>query len=176
MKSNQFIIFAIVLLVFFTVDSTRVLAKDTTAKDGLVQAKQAAKKWQADAVLVNISTYTGNMDGTAGKWAYMFYSSKAKKGYDVMMGKGKIIELLEVRGHIKTPVGNKFIDSSQAMAEAKKNGLKVKGKPSMLLHIMGKAGKNSGVYWAVSGGFTPGEMRIVIDARTGKFFSRQEAN
>lgn len=67
-----------------------------------------------------------------------------------------------------------FADSPQAMAEAKKNGLKVNGKPPMSLLIMGQATEKPGSYWTIGGGYMPGEVSTIIDAKTGKFFSSQK--
>lgn len=174
MISKQLAIFLIVVALVFAVGQTLALAADTTAKAGLAQAQQAAKKWKADAALVNISTLTGNMDGTANLWTYTFHSPKAKQGYMVDVKDGKIVETLEVHPYIKDPVGGEFIDSPQVTAEARKNGLTVKGKPAMSLLIMGQATKNPGVYWTVGGGYTPGEVNVIVDAMTGKFFTRHE--
>lgn len=114
------------------------------------------------------------MDGTAHKWTYMFYSPTAKKGYTVEVQNGQIVETLEVCVRIKNPIGEVFFDSQKAMAEAKKNGLKTKGKPVMSLLVMGYATKNPVTFWTVSGGFTAGDVNVRIDARTGKFSMRQE--
>lgn len=173
MVSKQLAIWFITAALAFAAGPTMTLAASVTAKAGLAQAQQAAKKWKVDAALVNISTLSCNMDGTADKWSYMFHSPKAKQSYTVEVKDSKIVETFEVRPHINYPVGGDFIDSPQAMAEAQKNGLKVKGEPAMSLLIMGQATKNPGAYWTVGGGYTPGEVSIIIDAKTGKFFTRQ---
>jgi len=174
MRSWRPVIFAIAIMVTFFIAVVPALSSGAAAKAGLAQAQKAARKWKADAALVSIFAGTSNMDGTADKWAYMFYSPKVKKGYTVQVQNGRIVETLEVRGHIKNPLGDEFIDSPKAMAEAKKNGLKVKGQPVMSLLIMGQATKNPAAYWTVGGGFTSGEVSIRIDAKTGKFFMRHE--
>ncbi len=174
MRLKQLAIFVIVAGLAFGLGPTSAFGAGATAKAGLAQAQQAANKWKADAVLVNISTLTGNMDGTATKWVYMFYSAKAKQGYTVDVQDGKVIDTLEVTPHIKDPVGGNFVDSPQAMEEAKKNGFKVKGKPAMSLLVMGQATKTPGAYWTVGGGYTAGEVNVLIEAKTGKFSARQE--
>jgi len=174
MRSKQLTLFLIVSVLAFNLGQTPAFAADATAKAWLAQAQQTANKWKADAALVNISTLTASMDGTANKWTYMFYSAKAKQGQTVDIQDGKIVETLEVSPYIKDPVGVGFVDSPQAMDEAKKNGLKVKGKPAMSLLVMGQATKKPGAYWTVGGGYTPEGVSVMIDAKTGKFFTRQE--
>jgi hypothetical protein len=173
MRSKQLVVLVIVATLSFAVGSTIALAAGATAKAGLEQAQQTATKWKADAALVNISTLAANMDGTAQKWGYMFYSAKAKLGYTVDVRDGKIAETVEVGPYISDPIGGNFVDSPQAMEEAKKEGLKVKGKPGMSLLIMGQATKTPGAYWTVSG-YMAGEVSVTIDAKTGKFSARQE--
>ncbi|MBI3392389.1 MAG: hypothetical protein HY039_04305 [Nitrospirae bacterium] len=146
-------------------------AAGQTAKAGVAQAGAEAQKWQKDAVLVNVSTLQANPDGTAAKWGYMYYSAKAKKGYTVDVKDGKVVETLEVNPYIKDAVGE-FADSDKVMAEAKKNGLKVKGKAAMSLMMMGQATKSPGTAWSVVGGYEKGDVSILLDGKTGKFASK----
>lgn len=148
-------------------------AAGQTAKAGLAQATAEAQKWQKDAVLVNVSTLQANADGTAAKWGYMYYSSKAKQGYTVDIKGGKVVETLEVRPHITDAVSKEFVDSDKAMAEAKKNGLTLKGKAAMSLLVMGQATKNPWTSWSVVGGYAKGDVSVLIDGKTGKFSSKQ---
>jgi hypothetical protein len=85
---------------------------------------------------------------------------------------GKIAQTLEVSSSFTDAVDGDFIDSAQAMAEAKKNGLKGKGRSMMTLHIMLKGTKNQGPYWNIVGDVAEGKSTI-IDAKTGKFFRHQ---
>lgn len=149
-------------------------AADGTARAWLEQAQQAAVKWNSDAVLVNISTLNAGMNGTAKKWMYMFYSARAKQGYTIDIQDGRITGTLEVRPYINDPVGKDFVDSPQAMEEAKKNGLKVRENKAMSLLVMGQATKTPGISWTVGGGYMPGEVNVIVNARTGKLFTRQE--
>lgn len=175
MRLKQLAIIVIVTALAFGLDTTPTFAAGAAAKAWLAQAQQAANKWKADAALVNISTLAANMDGTANKWGYMFYSAKAKQGYTVDVQDGKIIETLEVNPWITDPVGGDFVDSPQAMMEAKKNGLKVKGKgkPAMALMMMGQATKNPWTAWSVVV-YEKGGISILIDGKTGKFSSKHE--
>jgi hypothetical protein len=43
-----------------------IAAAGGTAKAGVAQAQEAAHKWKADATLVQVITFSGNVDGTAG--------------------------------------------------------------------------------------------------------------
>jgi hypothetical protein len=130
-------------------------------------------KWKSDAVLVQILALSGNMDGTADKWSFMFHSPKAKQGYRVDVKDGKINQTLEVSASFTDSVDVDFIDSVQAIAEAKKEGLKVKGRSMMMLHIMLQGTKNQGAYWNIVGDMAEGRSTL-IDAKTGKFFRHQE--
>lgn len=161
------------MLVAFIALPLSGMAGGMTAKAGLKDATAEAQKWQKDAVLVNVSTLQVNSDGTAAKWGYMYYSAKAKKGYTVDVKDGKIVETLEVNPYIKDAVGE-FVDSDKAMQEAKKNGLKGKGKAAMALIVMGQATKQPGAYWNVSGGYETGDVGVVLEAKTGKFSYKQE--
>ena len=161
------------LLVAFTALPLCAMSAGMTAKAGLKDAAAGAQKWKEDATLVNVSTLQANPDGTAEKWAYMFFSAKAKQGYSVDVKGGKVVETLEVNPYIRDAVGE-FVDSDKAMAEAKKNGLKVKDKPAMSVLVMGQATKQPGAYWTVGGGYQPGDVGVVLDAKTGKFLYKQE--
>ena len=121
---------------------------------------------------MNVSTLQANPDGTAAKWGYMYYSAKAKKGYTVDVKDGKVVDTLEVNPYIKDAVGE-FADSDKVMAEAKKNGLKVKGKAAMSLMMMGQATKSPGAAWSVVGGYEKGDVSVLVDGKAGKFASKQ---
>lgn len=161
------------LFVAFTALPLSTMAAGMTAKAGLKGATAEAQKWQKDATLVNVSTLQANPDGIGEKWTYMFYSAKAKQGYTVDVKSGKIVETLEVNPYIKDAVAE-FVDSDKAMAEAKKNGLKSKGKAAMTLMVMGQATKQPWACWSVVGGFEKGDVSVLLEAKTGKFSSKQE--
>jgi hypothetical protein len=158
-----------VLLGSVLLHSSVALAKDQTVKAPLAEVRTAAQKWQADAVLVHLSTVKAKLDGTASEWKYSFYSPATKKRYVVTAAGGKI-DGLEVRlGEETKPLGD-FIDSDKAMAEAKKAGIKG-NEPSMSVGFQG-SGKSAGLYWVVTGGFTKGDVSVMLEAATGKLFSR----
>jgi len=172
MRSKRLALLSFLTVVAFSLCSSLAYAAGATAKAGLAQAQESAMKWKTDAVLVQLSTLSGNMDGTAEKWRFLFHSPQAKKGYKVDVKEGKIDQTLEVSSLFKDVLDADFIDSAQAMAEAKKNGLKGKGRSMMTLHIMLKGTKNQGPYWNIVGDMAEGKSTI-IDAKTGKFFRHQ---
>jgi len=149
-------------------------AANDTARAGLAAAAASAKKWQSDAALVSVSTLAADASGRAAKWDYLFHSPKATQGYSVEIKGGKIAGTLEVRPHVKDPVGQEFVDSGQAMAEAKKNGLVLKGKAAMSLIVMGQATAKPGPYWSVVGGYDTNDVSVVLEGRTGKFAYSQK--
>jgi len=172
MRSKRFALFSLMTLVAFSLCSSLGFAAGATAKAWLVQAQESASTWKGDAVLVQLSTLSGNIEGTAEKWSFLFHSPQAKKGYKVDVKDGKIALTIEVSSSFTDAVDGEFIDSAQAMAEAKKNGLKGKGRSMMTLNIMLKGTKNQGPYWNIVGDMAEGKSTI-IDAKTGKFFRHQ---
>ncbi|MEW6184896.1 MAG: hypothetical protein AB1585_04050 [Thermodesulfobacteriota bacterium] len=174
MKHSIKMFFSVIIsLLFLALIPFQVFPAGTTARAGLEQAQQAAKKWKADALLVGISTYGAAMDGTSSKWTYAFFSPKANQGYMIDIREGNMAEPLEVRPHIKGGVGTNFLDSPRIMEEAKKNGLKIKGKPILSLLVMGQATGRPGPYWTVGGDFSEGEVSVIIDAKTGGLLKKQ---
>lgn len=158
---------------FLIVINSGVFAAGGTAREGLESAQQGAKQWKADAFLTGISTYNAALDGTASKWTYSFYSAKANMGYMIDIKEGKVVDEMEVRPHIKDSVGVDFMDSPRAMEIAQKNGLKIKGKPVMSLLIMGQATKNPAAYWTIGGHFSPGEVSVILEAKTWRVLKKE---
>lgn len=173
MRANQLTLYSIFTIFFIACYQSPALAAGSSAKAGLAQAQASAKKWNADATLVQLLTFTGNTDGTADKWTYVFHSSKAKRGYNVYVSDGKVVQALDVSASFTDSVNSDFIDSAEVIAEAKKKGLKVKGKAMMMLHIMLQGTKNEGAYWNILGDMTE-ENSMILDATTGKFYMEQK--
>jgi hypothetical protein len=145
--------------------------KPETARTALERAAPRAKEWRADAALTNASTLGANADGAAEVWSFAFYSPGAKTWLNVTASGGKL-DALEVSMGLTDPVGE-FIDSDQAIEAAKKNGLDASKKPMMGLAWMG--GKKDGLAcWTVGGGFSPGSVGVVLDAKTGAFITKHE--
>ena len=147
------------------------LAAGKTAKGILPQATAVAKKWNADAVLTAASALDAKPDGTAPAWSLSFYSAKAKKSYIVNNRDGRSAGL-EVLAYGTDPVGE-FIDSDKAMTSAKKNGMKAKKQVPMAVRVLG-SGKEAHSYWTVGTALGPGEVAVVIDAKTGALFTKHE--
>ncbi|MDH5739913.1 MAG: hypothetical protein OEY77_06265 [Nitrospira sp.] len=174
MRSKQlsrYTVFA--LFIIACSQAPTIAAAGGTAKAGLAQAQEAAHKWKPDATLVQVITLSGNVDGTAGKWTYVFHSPEAKRGYQVAVSNGKIVQELGVSVSFTDPVDLEFVDSAQAVAEAKHNELVVKGDLMMMLLVELKNTKNEGTYWNILGDMNA-EMSLLINAKTGKFFRKKK--
>jgi hypothetical protein len=150
-------------------------ADPTTARAALQEATHVARTWQPDAVLTGVSGLQATPDGKARKWGYMFYSPGTNKGYSVDFAGMKLVDQMEVRPHMRDAVAPQFVDSDKAFAVARENGVDTKGKPYIVsLLVMGQATKAPASVWTVGGGFTPGAVAVMVDARTGKFLFKQE--
>ena len=172
MRSKRLPLFSIMIGLALSVCVSMASAAETTAKTGFSQARESASKWQADAALVQIITVSGNMEGTAEKWSYLFHSPQAKKGYKVDVKDSRIDHKLEVSSSFTDAVDADFIDSLQAMAEGKKKRLKGKNRAMMTLHIMLQGTKSQGAYWNIVSDQADGRGTL-INAKTGKFFRHQ---
>ncbi len=142
------------------------LAQGTTARALLPQAVEKAKAWNKDAVLTNLATLSVKADGTSDSWTYAFFSPSAKKFLSVSQT-GEKLEVLKLPYGLKKPVGEKFIDSNQAMEVAKKNGAK-EDSLSMGLAVFG----SKEIAWSVNSGYNSGDLSIFINATTGKFLRK----
>jgi hypothetical protein len=150
-------------------------ADPTTARSALQEATSVAQKWQPDAVLTGVSGLQATPDGKARKWGYMFYSPGTNKAFSVDFAGTKRVDQMEVRPHMRDAVAAQFVDSDKAFAVARENGVDTKGKPYILsLLVMGQPTRSPAAVWTVGGGFTPGAVAVVVDARTGKFLFKQE--
>jgi len=140
-----------------------------TARTQLTQATAAAKKWRPDAVLTHVSSLTVNPDGSAKSWIYTFYAPKTQKSLTITVAPGAALDTLEVQNTSMQPIGEPFLDSDKAMQEAKQHDLKG-NSPSMGLVVMGFTGS---AVWAVNGGFSEGDVSVMVDGTTGAFIRRQ---
>lgn len=154
---------------FLIMIASIIFAAGGTARSGLEVARQRAQQWKSDAVLTGVSALNAAKDGTAAKWTYSFYSPKANMGYMVDIQGGKASGEMEVRPHIKSPVGSDFLDSPQAMEAALKNGYAGKGKPLISLLVMGQATANPKAYWTVAGP----EGSVILEANTGRLLKKE---
>ena len=87
--------------------------------------------------------------------------------------KGSKIDLTtEVSPSFTDAVAGDFIDSDQAIAEAKKKGLKGKRRAMLTLHVMLQGTKSEAPYWNIVSDQAEGRSTL-IKAETGKFFRHQ---
>jgi len=172
MRTKSLTLFSLLTVIALFLCSSLAYAAGATAKAWLAQAQESAIKWQADATLVQISTLSGNMDGTAEKWSFLFHSPQAKKGYKVDVKQSKIAQTLEVSSSFTDALDGDFIDGAQVMVEAKKKGLKGKNRSMMTLHVMLQGTKSQGAYWNIVSDLAEGRSTL-IHAKTGKFFRHQ---
>jgi hypothetical protein len=157
-----------VIATFLVAGSGMATAADLTAQAARPQAVAAARKWRPDAMLTHVSSITVNADGSAKSCLYTFYASRSKKSL-IVTAAGTTLETLEVPNTSVQPIGEGFLDSNQAMREAKKHDLKG-SSPSMGLVVMGFTGAPT---WSVNGGFAEGDVSVILDGKTGKFIRRQ---
>jgi hypothetical protein len=134
----------------------------TKAHAMLDEAVAAGKKWQPDAILTSISTFSADMQGGASNWFYGFYSPK-KDTYLNVTAKGFSLEPLQATTGKKQALPADFLDSDQVMAAAVKLGIKGTS-PTMGL---------SGNTWIVMGGTETGNTGVFLNARTGTLIKRQ---
>jgi hypothetical protein len=167
MTHRSFLALSLLSAFWMTVFPCSLEAGGFTAKSSLPTTLPIAKKWLADAVLTSISSLEVNADGTAKWWIHSFHSPSTKRHLSITVKPGSI-DTLEVRTGFTKPIGDDFIDSDKAMAEAKKNGLKGQHH-SMGVNVLGTG---STVYWSVTGGYKKGDVAVTLDAKSGKFLRK----
>lgn len=173
MRSVCFYLTVVPMLSFALPSAPPTFDAGTGAKAGLSTARSAAAQWQPDARLVQVSTLSGDDKGTASSWTYLYHSPKAKRAYRLDVSGGKVTRSLEVSaGAITEPIPAAFVDSDEAMTEAKAKGLKTTGRSMLTLHVMLKGTKQEGPYWNIVGDMASGTSSL-INATTGKFFRTQ---
>ena len=159
----------------FGSNSQSAAAKGQTAKAGLEQARQVAKKWRTDAILVYLSSNSVSKDGTVsgdGSWQYIFHSPTAKKEFIVDIG-GPTVESDEIEFPGNQAITGDFVDSDRVMNEVIKNGFKAKGNISMGLAYTSSKTLKPGLYWFVKDAADPTSTAFAVDPRTGKFLGKE---
>lgn len=124
---------AVVSMVFGVQQSTRAALLSLTtsqagaplapslAKAKLAEATAAAKKWRADAFLIQIAASNIRDDGLHVLWDYGFYSPAAKNC--LVVNVAKTVATRESGGAIcESPELKEFMDSDQAMMIAPRTG------------------------------------------------------
>jgi hypothetical protein len=138
-----------------------------TARAGLAAATKAARAWHDDAFLCELWTYGADGGGIARDWDYGFCSKAAGQEVggrsrdqcgmedflhfpDGFRSPGLGVDLRD--GTKCAPLPSHFIDSDQAMAEAKRAGFRPGSRDSMELEY---TSDKKGVVWRISGGGEP---------------------
>ncbi len=110
------------------------------------------------------------MGRRSGVFSFIHLSRKKREMVDVR--EGKIDQGIEVSLSFTDAVGGDIIDSTHAMAEAKKKGLKGKSRAMITLHVILQGTKSQGAYWNIVNDQAEGRSTLV-NAKTGKFFRHQ---
>jgi hypothetical protein len=156
-----------------------VAGKPTTAKVLLAEARQAAARWQADAILVSVTTLQANDDGTAPAnvlgWTYTFHSKKAGR-WVAFHGGPKGLEQVDLPSGFTQSLPAEFVDSDRVLAEVRKNGFSRSGETMVTLVPQSDPNIASGVYWCVAGrkelSAELGMRGYCVDPATGKFVAK----
>lgn len=166
---NKILIACCILALHAGVTEVSNAQEAESARRAVAKLTARAQQWQQDAVLTNLSTLEATEDGTAKAWSSIFYSPVAKKWLTVTASGAKL-DALEVSQGLTDPIGE-FVDSDHAMQVAKENGL-TPGKETMMgLAWMGA--KDGLACWTVGGGFEPGSVAVVLDAKSGDLITKQ---
>jgi hypothetical protein len=142
------------------------------AKAKLADAASAAKKWKADAVLIQVEGHVTGDAGTTIAWAYGFYSSAAK-GCALIFARAGGAGVAETEGEeCKSSELKEFMDSDQALKMARGNGV-IDSKVSMVAHVA-PTPQDERAVWTVmdESGMKPGNVILDIDAQTGAVVSK----
>jgi hypothetical protein len=119
-----------------------------TAKSNLAAALNGGKKWKADAILIQVVGSRIGADGKHIAWEYGFYSAAAKTCAVVYVARGQSVAEESGGPTCQAPELGDFMDSDQAMAIARRNGITT---------------------WTVldAGGVARGDVILEIDATSG---------
>jgi hypothetical protein len=148
----------------------RTPLKPSLAKAKLTEATAAAKKWKADAVLIQVAGNGIGDDGMEVLWDYGFYSPAAKTCLVVNVANTTTQQ--ESGGEMcESPELTDFMDSDQAIAIARKNGVTA---PKVTMVVSASALRKGGVTWTVmdAAGMKSGNIMLDIDAKTGAILSK----
>jgi hypothetical protein len=160
-------------------DATAAAGKPTTAKALLPEARQAAARWQTDAVLVSVTALQANDDGTAPAtvlgWNYTFHSKKSGKWIG-FHGGTRGLERIDLPSGFTQPLPADFVDSDRVLAEVRKNGFIKNGETMVTLVLQADPKIKTGVYWCVAGekevSLELGMRGYCVDPATGRFVAK----
>lgn len=153
---------ALILGTLLMAGATNASAAGSSARAALDRVLEAAKQWNADAVLTTVSSSTVDGEGKSPTWLYGFHSPKTGK-YLLVTAKGRTIDTLELSTGQTGAVPPDFLDSDQAVAEALRYGLK---SDTIRMRL-------SRTEWLVNGGDQKGALTVWLHPRTGKLIKRQ---
>ena len=139
------------------------------AKALVADARTEAKKWRADAYLIQV-TARGVTDGVA-MWYYAFFSPGASgaKCLRVNFGKVKRAFTQQLKCDKAEPEMKDFaVDSDKAIAIARAEGLKRPELTMVLMSVPTSSGQRS--VWTImeGNGMKEGDLTIDIDSQTGE--------
>ena len=137
------------------------------AKARLSEATAAAKKWRADAALIQIAANRVADDGTQSLWKYGFFSASAKTCLIVQLA--RTTRTTETGGPLcESPSLANFMDSDRAIQIARKNGIE---RPNVTMVVsMVPTRKGARPVWIVmeGSGMNAGDVSVDVDAQTGE--------
>ncbi len=148
-----------------------------TAKASLEKAREKARAWQSDAVLIGVNSMEATKEGkvipgrVAMGWTYAFWSRTAKKQLALSFNGSEFSTSEQPESSLTTAIED-FVDSDQVMAEAIKNGLApTEGNSHYLGLLAGSCpkGVTDSLCWKIKGGGGGGEPYYLVSGNTGKF-------
>ncbi len=148
-----------------------------TAKASLEKARERARAWQSDAVLIGVNSMEATKEGkiipgrVAMGWTYAFWSGTAKKQLAASFDGAQWNTSEQPESSLTTAIED-FVDSDQAMAEAIKNGLApTEGNSHSLGLLAGSCpkGVTDSLCWKIKGGGGGGVPFYLVSGKTGKF-------
>jgi hypothetical protein len=137
------------------------------AKAKLADATAAAKKWKADAILIQVQGHVKGDAGTAIGWEYGFYSPATNScAMITIYPRGPYVS--EAREECKSPELKEFMDSDQALKMARNNGVTASEVTMVVMRQADRA------IWSVMDerGMKHGNVMLDIDAQTGTLVSK----
>jgi hypothetical protein len=181
------VIFTVLFLISLAFSASQVYSQEqpVTAKAAIQKAKKMVTKWSADAQLFEIHCPNIADDGglkkgdVTSQWNLIYYSPKAKKVLTVVIVIPSGPEVKEISSFESTETFTQaipadFIDSKQAIEEAKKNGFKHEGSTNVhLVYTTVKAINKAIFAWSILDDIDPTLTKYYTDALTGKFIGKE---
>jgi hypothetical protein len=144
---------------------------------GVEVARDAALSWAADARLVYLENDEDvAIDGTAGRWGYVFHSKSKGKARGYSIRDGKILEAADLGFDFEAPpLSDGWIDSGRALAAADKKAgedfrVKHGGRLTTMLLIRGAFNDrdpDASTWAVVYTSETEPVLLVIVDAENG---------